>query len=863
MNHLFCHSREQRFFSYANSAIFAAARISMLRTLFFITTLLLAGFISFGQIKTIQAIKISDAPRIDGSLDEPIWQTVPVAKEFITNTPVYGLPSAFNTEVRIVYDNNALYVGAYIYDDAALIRKQFTPRDQERQADVDYFSIFIDTYKDRQNAYQFLVTSRNVQSDARVSPNIEANFGIYGDLTWDAVWDSKVGFKKDGWVVEMKIPFFSIRFSRNEIQDWGIQFLRFARRLNETSFWNPVNPNVNGFVNQYGDLTGLQNLVPPLRLSFSPYISGGYRGTPQIIEGYKNEWLKSGGMDVKYGISESFTLDATLIPDFGQVISDNVVNNISPFEIQFRENRPFFTEGTELFNKAEIFYSRRIGRTPEKYESLIADTRTGSLTDYEVIKNPSVTRLYNAIKFSGRTRNNLGIGIFNAIGQSERARLRHRISGRDTSIITEQLTNYNVFVLDQALKYRSYITLTNTNVMRNGSARDANVTGLDIVLYDKKNRYGMYLKPRYSKIFDSKGGYEGFKNSFAIGKVSGKLQYSFSNEIETPKYDPNDLGFLTSPNEVENEIELSYNIYQPTRMFLNQKYEIGVTQTYLYKPFEYQKTELTASAFWIFKNFWDLRLETAIAPGWYNDFFELQTPQDILATPRQKLRRSPYYSFFVNGSSDSRKRLFVSWSLGGAEGPLPNDPYYKIDMGMRFRFSDRLSMEVEYNRNYDNGQFGYAFLRDGLTDAPILARRKYADVTSLFSGIFNFTPRMNITFRARHFWNRIVNTNLYNVSSDGNWTERNDLVRSDHNVNYNAFNLDVFYTWDFRLGSRIIVGWKNWLGRDYEYDINGMRYPKYLNNAERVAATPHGNEITVRFIYFLDYMQFAGKKKSY
>ena len=826
-----------------------------------IAVFVLTSFISLAQNKILNAHKILTAPRIDGLLDELVWQNVPVAKDFITNAPVYGQPSLFKTEVKVLYDNNAVYIGAYIYDNPGSIRKQFTPRDRERQADVDYFSVFIDTYRDRQNAYQFLVTSRNVQSDARVSPNIEPGAGVYGDLSWDAVWDSKVGMKKDGWIVEMKIPFFSIRFSQNSLQDWGIQFLRFARRVNETSFWNPVNPNVNGFVNQYGDLVGLKNIAPPLRLSFSPYISGGYRGTPQLLEGYKTEWLKSGGMDVKYGISESFTLDATLIPDFGQVISDNVVNNISPFEIQFRENRPFFTEGTELFNKAEMFYSRRIGRTPERYDSLVASTRMGRLTDYEVIKNPAVTRLYNAIKISGRTSGNLGIGIFNAIGQTEWARLRHKISGSDTSIVTEPLTNYNVFVLDQALKNRSYVTFTNTNVMRNGHARDANVTGLDIVLYDKNNRYGLYLKPRYSKVFDSTGGYEGFKNSFSVGKVSGKLQYELSNELETSRYDPNDLGYLVSPNEVINKLGVSYNLFQPTRLFLNQRYDIGATLSYLYKPFEYQKAELTASAFWIFKNFWDLELKTAIAPYWFNDFFELQTPVDILATPRQKLRRSPYYSFFANGSSDSRKPLFARLSLGFAEGPLPHDPYYTVDFSLRYRFSDRLSLQAEYNRNYDNGQFGYAFVRDRATNQPILSRRKYSDVTSVFSGIYNFTSRMNLTFRARHFWNRIANTNVYDVNPEGNWLERTDLVASDYNVNYNAFNLDIFYTWDFRLGSRVIIGWKNWLGRDYEYEIDGVEYSKYLSNAERVASTPHGNEVTLRFIYFLDYMQFSGSKK--
>ncbi|MBC7851533.1 MAG: carbohydrate binding family 9 domain-containing protein, partial [Chitinophagaceae bacterium] len=338
----------------------------MLRFIFYICLCLICTTVATSQPRNIRAIKVAQAPKIDGILED-VWKTAPVATDFITNTPVYGNPSTAKTDVRVLYDNTSIYIAAYIYDDPAKVRKQFTARDQEQRADVDYFSVFLDTYKDRQNAFQFSVTSRNVQSDARVSPQAETGFGVYGDVSWDAVWDSRVSFRTDGWIVEMKIPYFSIRFSKSNEQDWGIQFLRFSRRLNETSFWNPVDPNVNGFANQFGDLAGLQNLVPPLRLSFSPYISGGYRSTPVLMEPNKNEWLPSGGMDVKYGIDESFTLDATLIPDFGQVISDNVVNNISPFEVQFRENRPFFTEGTELFNKAGIFYSRRVGDVPERY----------------------------------------------------------------------------------------------------------------------------------------------------------------------------------------------------------------------------------------------------------------------------------------------------------------------------------------------------------------------------------------------------------------------------------------------------------------------------------------------------------------
>lgn len=812
------------------------------------------------QPKNIRAIKVSQAPRIDGILEEAIWGKVPIATDFITNTPVFGKPSSAKTEVQVVYDNTSIYIGAYIYDDPGQIRRQFTPRDQELRADVDYFSVFLDTYRDRQNAFQFLVTSRNVQSDARVSPQAQTDFGVYGDVSWDAVWDSRVTIKKDGWVVELKIPYFAIRFSKESEQEWGIQFLRFSRRFNETSFWNPVDPNMNGFANQFGDLSGLQNLVPPLRLSFSPYISTGFRGTPTLVDGYKNEWLRSGGMDVKYGINESFTLDATLIPDFGQVISDNVVNNISPFEIQFRENRPFFTEGTELFNKAQVFYSRRVGSVPARYSEINEEVKTGSLSNYRIEKNPSVTRLYNALKFSGRTKNNLGIGIFNAVTQPTNARLKNKITGKDTSILTEPLTNYNVIVIDQVLKNRSYITLTNTNVLRNGHERDANVTAIDIALYDKKNKYGLILSPRYTNIFDSNGGYDGFSNYLELGKVSGKFRYGITNQIKNDQYDPNDLGFNIAPNEITTLLQTSYNIFDATRLFLNQRYSLSFQQSYLYNQFDYQKSTIEASGLWIFKNFWDVTLKTEIQPIWFNDFFELRTPESLFETPRKKLRKAPNYFVGISGSSDSRKKLFMNWDLGFAESPLPNDPYFSFDIGSRYRFGDRFSLNLSFARRHDNGQYGYSFLRDAISKEPILARREYTDVTTIFSGTYNFTSRMNISFRARHFWNKIENTNFFNVLPDGNWTERFDLDPGNYNVNYNVFNLDFFYTWDFRLGSRIVVGWKNWLGNDYESYINVVKFPNYLDNAKQVFSTPHGNEVTVRFIYFLNYSQFIRKK---
>src|SRR6187431_1651944 len=417
----------------------------------------------FSQTRNMPAVKADHAPKIDGVLDDAVWQTATVATDFIQNFPKAGEPATRKTEVRILYDNSAIYIGAMLYDDPASIRKQLTARDEEQQSDVDYFSVFFDTYNDNQNGFQFLVTSANVQTDAKLSPSFSGDFGEYGDKTWDAVWESKTKMLDSGWSVEMKIPYFSLRFSKKDVQDWEIQLMRFTRRNNERSCWNFFDPNVNGFLNQFGDLTGLKNIEPPLRLSFSPYLSGGVNISP-TPDGKKTEWLKSGGMDVKYGVSESFTLDATIIPDFGQVVSDNVVNNLTPYEIKFAENRPFFTEGTELFNKAGLFYSRRVGEMPQRFRTIQNIAQNNP--NIEIIENKAVTNLYNTIKFSVRKKNQWGFGFFNAIAQKEKAILRNSTDGKDTSIITEALANYNIIVVDKALKNRSYVTFTNTNVIR-------------------------------------------------------------------------------------------------------------------------------------------------------------------------------------------------------------------------------------------------------------------------------------------------------------------------------------------------------------------------------------------------------------
>ncbi|MBS1729608.1 MAG: carbohydrate binding family 9 domain-containing protein [Bacteroidetes bacterium] len=788
-------------------------------------------------------MKVSSAPKLDGILDDAVWQNVPIAKDFIVNSPDFGKTPLMPTEVKFIYTDEAIYIGAELYDDPSLIKKQLTQRDREQFQDVDNFGVTFDTYYDQQNAFEFIVTTANVQSDAKISSSNNSSGGGNdddfndngADYNWDAVWDSRVSITDKGWSVEMRIPYSAIRFAKKDLQQWGINFFRFTRRVNEKSYWNPVNPKIAGLLNQEGLLMGLANLSPPLRLSLLPFVSTGYQNVP-TNQGDIKTFLRSGGMDVKYGINQAFTLDMTLIPDFGQVQSDNIVLNLSPYEKFYDENRPFFTEGTELFNKAGIFYSRRVGNTPSGYFDAL---NIAADSNYTILKNPSSTQLYNGTKFSGRTEKGLGIGIFNAVTAPMYATFQD-VHGNKIQYQTEPLANYNIIVLDQSLKNRSSLTFTNTNVIRNGDARDANVTALNLSLFDKDNNYNFQTSGYFSYV-NGPDPHNGFKTFTSFEKVSGNWQWGLYNNIESKTYDPNDLGILRAPNEFTMGGTLSWHQFTPSKMFNIRNYEFDIQYTNLLVPFTYNQLELDLSFMHVFKNFWDATLRINSHPLSDHDYYELRTPGRVLNV-------SPYTYFQIEGSSDSRKKIFVNYEFGYAGfSPQKNDPYISGDVGLRYRFNPKWSISIEGIKEYDKGNVGWAY-NDSLTGEPIVGRRTVTQFTTSFSTIYYFQSRMNLSFRARHYWSKVEYLEFFDVLQDGNYLPR--PFEDGHNENFNAFNIDMFFTWDFRLGSRLILAWKNSLGPDVY--IPGQPYNKYTQNFREIFNVPHSNEFSVKFIYYID-----------
>lgn len=789
-----------------------------------------------------QATRIEARPSIDGVLDEEIWENCDYSyrDRFTQTSPNNGELSDQETEVSIVYNNQSIFIGATLYDSQPdSIARQFGERDT-RGRNADMFAVAFDTYNNKQNAFVFMVSAAGVQADYFISPEGE-------DRNWNAVWQSAVRITDKGWVVEFEIPYSALRFPKQDHQVWGANFLRVIRRKQERSYWNHVDAAINGEVNQYGTISGLDNISPPVRLSFSPYASLYY-----LSDGVNKESGLSfnGGMDIKYGINESFTLDMSLIPDFGQVRSDNLVLNLSPFEVRFSENRPFFTEGTELFNKRNLFYSRRVGST---FGS--ADLEENE----EVIESVSEAPLINAVKMSGRTKKGLGIGIFNAVTNQTFALVENTETRERREARVDPLTNFNVFVIDKNLKNNSNFSFINTNVTRFGGD-DANVSGTDFKLNDKTNTYQVSGFAALSQKFQANeedGVDLGYSYNLRLAKVSGPWQYSFSRLVESDTYDINDLGFIRGANEVSHGGRLSYNMFEPKGKLLRLSTWLDARYEQLHTPRTFTDFRVSLSTWMRFKNFWSVYASSSLRPVNSYDYFEPRV------TGRY-FRRLPSHNVQFEVNTDRRKRLSaVAW-MGVWERPVWAQVDNWFGIGPTFRVNDKFSLSHQINYMKRRREPGYVSKeynnQDELEDI-IFGQRTVRNITNTFSSSYAFSARMNVSLRVRHYWSEVIyRQNFFDLTEEGNLVDNgysglNEEGQTMHDRNFNAFNVDLVYFWQFAPGSELNIVWK-----DAIVTNDQITQLSFGENFRNVLNAPQVNSVSIRVLYFLDYLYL--KKKS-
>jgi hypothetical protein len=805
--------------------------------------------------KQLAAKRITTTIKIDGVLDDAAWKDAPKADKFIESRPVaFKAESADNaSEVFVVYDNEGIYVGGYYHEKTKdSITSELIGRDGF--GNNDFGGIILDTYLDKQNGFEYFVTPLGEQMDSKVSPNNE-------DFSWNAVWQSASKINNDGWSFEMFIPFSAIRFGKKKVQDWGMNIMRRRKKTGQDLFWQPVDQNVNGFLTQEGSLTGLENIKPPMRLQLSPYFSA-YQNHDGTAKENKDKTTVNGGMDVKYGINQAFTLDMTLIPDFGQVQSDNRVLNLTPFEQRFSENRPFFTEGVELFNKGNLFYSRRIGLEPS-----FSKYNPHSYKD-ETIEDPRQAKIINATKISGRTQKGLGIGVLNAVTQKQFATYLDTTTKQEYREENMPLTNYNILVFDQTLKHNSSVSLINTNVWRSGNDYDANVTSALFDFNNKKNTWNIGGNVSFSNILGQNDkNVTGYAHSIYFGKTSGRFTFNVWQDLLNAKYDKSDLGYFTNNNTMDQGFWAGYNWNKPKGWYNQIRINVNGWYSRLVTPIDYfKRKEMMYQGSGINLNFnaqtkklWWFGVNINGGPHG-NDFYEPRAPSSEGRVFQNKGR--------INANlwweSNSAKKL--SW--GGSVYAGTGGVFYRKNLDLNFfgkiRFSSKFSVDASTYLSNSINQSGWAariadtvnFARDTI----IFSRRNVKSVENVINFKYNFTNKMGITLRARHYWSKVKPQQFYELDDYGKLQTPTSPFTGNVNQNYNYLSVDMVFNWQFAQGSFFSIVWKD-IADNFQYSGNFEQ--KYFKNLGNTIDGNQFNSLSVRVIYFLDYLTVKRKFKKH
>ena len=774
--------------------------------------------------KTINTTRVTNAPKIDGILDDEAWEKAELCKDFMIFKPENGapVPAEYQTVVKVVYDDEAIYISAQMNDpDPAGIPKEFAVRDNFSQA--DFFLVTINPNDDGQNPFEFIVQSTGNQADSKVSNGNE-------DFNWSAVWESDVSTDDKGWNVEMKIPYRALRFANRPIQSWGFNFHRRLEKLNSQHTWTHIDNSVGRWTQYDGLIEDFRNIEPPTRLNLYPYASA----TSTTFEG-KTDFNWSVGMDIKYGLTDNFTLDATLIPDFSQVGFDDVVLNLGPFEQQFTEQRQFFTEGTELFNKGNLFYSRRIGSAPiDQF-----DVSSSLSLDEEIIDYPGKVTMLNAIKISGRTKKGLGIGFFNAVTEKTNATIKNNNTDKVRKEVIDPFTNYNILVLDQQFNQNSTISLINTNVTRDGRFRDANVTALNWHLETKDSKYNIDGSVKMSNISDVVNTPStGYTLDNSIGYGAGNWRWEAGYSFENKDFNPNDFGILFSNNQQSIYANGGWRTLQPTKNFNRYNFNF-------YNQLNYQHYSGVYTGYEAGLNYNAQTKKRFSFGGNLNyesenkDFFE----------PRQGSTSGVYFlqperkNINAYISTNSQKKLELNangYYTGYSKNPKSG---YGFSIAPRYRFTNQFSLRYQLNFNKTKNDQGFV---DEDASNVIIGMRDRKNYTNTISGKYSFSTNSSLSLSFRHYWGSVNYNDYFNLNTEGGLNPNTNYT--GENVNFNSWNLDLNYIWQFAPGSQLIAFYRNSI-----FNSDTASSLDFFQNLDNLFEQSQSHTFSVRFVYFIDY----------
>ncbi len=778
------------------------------------------------QRKSLQFLFTNMPPVLDGMLTDEVWSQCKSSDDFLQWEPQWNVAPTHKTEVKVCYTNQGIYVGAMMFDSAPdSILYEMGMRDNTVNA--DHFAIEFDPYNTMQDSYYFQVTASGVQSESRRT-----------DGYYNAVWKSSVKILKNGWSAEMFIPFSAFSFPSKDIQEWRVQFYRNIRRYREIDELGLEDKTKDNDIQFWSVSDNLKNVKPPLRLFITPYLNGLLQK-----EASESNWSKTinGGLDLKWGVTQSHTLDITLLPDFSQVQSDNKVKNLTAFETVYSDYRPFFYESMSLFETGDLIYTRRIGGTPRFYSNV-----ESSLDSNEhIAENPQSTQLINAMKFYGRSANGLAVGFFNAITDKAVAYIEDD-AGNRRSMETQPLTNYNIIVLNKALKGKSNLFFCNANTYRGKVQDNANVLALGGSYYFHDGAYKVYMLGGMSNKFigtdlNSKFAADGYKYDFTFAKVNGKFQYQASAWIKDQHYDPNDMGVNFINNEVSTYYMLTYrepnafwkvlNMYNTLTWSYATRLTTGMPTTN-YLSYSFSTVSRDHISYWG-------------GLGWrpdnVYDYYEPRNGQ-FWKAPR-------YFTGNANISTDYRNTFALDatcqttwvYEYNGINNYLYLSPLARLGNHLNLRYT------ASYQSN--SGQRGFATGNEN--DTSIFGKRWVQTVENSLQVKYVVKNNLSVSFVTRYYWSKGKYFEFYRLMENGTLGKALVDFTGNCDFTYSAFNFDFSFNWDFAPGSSLILTYKNELVNQLDNaDEDYMHYLRYSFD------NPFSNVLALKILYFID----AGSK---
>ena len=684
------------------------------------------------RIYTTKALSGEKPPVIDGIMDETSWNGVEWENDFVESRPDENTPPSNQTRFKITYDQKYLFIGIQCLDSVPeKIVKRLSRRDG---FDGDWVGVFIDSYYDKRTAFGFIVSAAGVKGDV-----FESNNGGNEDDSWNPIWYTKTGIDADGWTAEMKIPLSQLKFGKSGEQVWGMEVMRRHFREEERSVWQRLPPDTPGFVSEFGELHGLFNLEPQKQLEIQPYSVASIKsyeaeeGNP-FLDG--NDGKLAVGLDAKIGITNDLTMDLTINPDFGQVEADPSAIALDGFQIFFQEQRPFFVENKNIFDyrvssseagntfgSDNLFYSRRIGRSPQGYPDTV---------DGEFVDQPENTNIIGAVKFSGKTKDGWSIGVLESVTAKKYAAIDN--NGERRKEVVEPLTNYFVGRLQKDFNDRnSYIggIFTATN-------RDQLTEGLDF-LHKSAFTGGMDFKHQWNErdwylggniIWSHvKGSAEAIQNTqesiahlfqrvgadhvevdqdrtslsgtggnIQLGKIgNGHWKFETGATWRSPELEINDIGFQRRADDIRHYTWIGYQTLKPDNTFR----KVGINYNH-WSAWDFggnhNSLMFNTNSWQNWKNNWFTNLGFNYEPLSYSNFA-------LRGGPR--LRQSAGISFWNGINMDSRKKLRFNFFHNGNMAVDDSNSSYNAEFGITYQpiNSLRISASPEYGINKDKLQF--------------------------------------------------------------------------------------------------------------------------------------------------------------